>query len=182
MIEPWIIQVLASIVGGGLAGGALTITYNWWSAKQKARAQEQATIASLAGELAHIRRLCDYNARLQGSSIAPFIQFPTTVLLKATFQERHLYPQLRPLQQDLETLVLGIISLNQLMNLRQILLLIPYVPGGKSGPGEADNMRNYVCDLCAGKSQLVGVGPDNFIYLPEFTDSLLKKIEELARE
>jgi hypothetical protein len=178
-MEPWVAQVLASIVGGGLAGGFLTIAYNWWTAQQKARAQEKATVASLVGELGHIRRLCDYNASLQASSIAPFVRFPTTVVLNATFEERHLYPRLSPLQQDLESLVLGVIQVNQWIDLRQSLLLIPYVPGGKSGPGEADNLRNHFCELCAGKSKLEGVGSDNFIYVPAFTDALHRKIKEL---
>ena len=181
-MEPWVIQTLASIIGGGLAGGALTIGYNWWTAKQKSAAQEKATIAALVSELKHIRRLCDFNARIKGPGIALFVRFPTTVSLKATFEERHLYPRLKQLHQDLESLVLGVIQVNQLIDLHKSVLVMPSIPGGLDPrPELCSNTENQIRHLCSGQLKVENVGPENFIVLPTFTDVVLKRLEKLMQ-
>jgi hypothetical protein len=173
-------QALASIIGGGLAGGALTILYNWLTAKQEAIAQEKATIAALAAELAYIRRLCDSNARLQPEHIAPFIKFPTNVIVRTAFQEPHFYPLLDHLRTDLETLTLGIIQVNQLIDFRAVMWNKPTTLGGGNPQDHLDDMRNYICHLCSGKQLIPRVGSDSSIELPSLTDHLIKKIETLG--
>ncbi len=179
-MEPWVYQTLASILGGGLAGGVLTLLYNGIIAKQKANAQEKATIAALATELAYIRRLCDYNASFQREDIAPFIKFPTNVTLRTAFQERHLYPLLHPLQADLETLTLGIIQVNQLIDFRTVMWNKPTTLSGGNPQDYLNGMRNTICHLCSGKQQIFRVGSDSSIELPVLTDDLIKKIETLG--
>ena len=86
--------MIGSFLTGSLAAALVTIGWNWWSAKQGAKAREKAVIASLAGELRRSKALCESNAKLRDHPAPPFIRFPTSVALRATFGERHHFPKL----------------------------------------------------------------------------------------
>ncbi len=179
---PCLIPFMVSIISGGAMGAVLTILYNNELAKQAATAKEKATISALVGELTHVRRLCDYNAKMQAEKIAPFIRFPIAVIHRTVFEERHSYPALAVMQKDLEALALGLMEVNQWINLRELMWTAPQVnslnPQGSTAE-RIDDLRNKICEVCADKQKLEGVGPENFMYLRGFADVVLNKVVRL---
>lgn len=178
MIQPWV-----SLLVSAVTGAILTILYNWWNVRQAAKAKEKGAIAALAGELRRSNLLCDHNANLRQDSTAPLIRFPMTVALDVTFVERHSYPRLASLQKDMEAYTMGIIHINQLIDLHHMLWASPERPSGvsKGAEGRREELRFKIADLCSGKTRLEGVGTENFIFLPTFIDVLLKKISRVIQ-
>lgn len=173
-----VIQWLVPLVGGGLAGSALAILFNLWNAKQIATAKERGMIAALAAELRRSSLLCSHNAKLQAYSIAPFIHFPTIAARNAAFEERHSYPRLASIIQDLEYYTLGVMQVNEMID--QYRLLIPSYDTARHQPTkDRDDLRNQIAAICKGDFKLEGIGPENFLVLPRFIEVVAKKVESL---
>jgi len=174
--------MIGSFLTGSLVAALVTIGWNWWSAKRGAKAREKAVIASLAGELRRSKALCESNAKLRDHPAPPFIRFPTSVALRATFEERHHFPKLAGLQKDLEHYTMGVSHINQMIELHDRLWASTEQAGGVSpgAAGRREHLRRQIADLCAGELKLEGVGPENFIILPTYTQVILKKIQELT--
>jgi len=180
-MQSWISLLISALVGG-LGATIVNIGWSWWNAKRAADARQEGIIASLAGELRRTIALCNRNAGLREDPLGPFIRFPTAVALRVTFEERHSYPRLVGLQKDLEAYTMSVIHVNQLIDLHELLWSSP--ESGKvsvSGQVLRTELQVRIARLCAGERKIEGVGPENFIYLPEFTEHVLHEIERLMR-
>ena len=177
-----VLQLLASMIGGGLAGSGLTAYINAQNAKSISRAKESGTIAALTGELRRAALMCKHNAKLHSDIVAPFIHFPTTAAVNATFEERHSYPRLAHLQQELEWYTLAIIQMNELIDLYRLLLpsVIRQGPATTDTEERRDRVRNDIVSKCNGSGKLEGVGPDDTIVLPTFIEHLLRQVLNLG--
>lgn len=178
MPAPWL-SLLISAVTGGLMGAVANIIYSWSRGKHAARVKEDAMIASLMGELRRSHALCDHNAKLKLESTAPFVRFPTTVALRATFEERHSCPRLGNLHEKLEHYTMALLHINQLMDLHDLLWISPVPATGvdEGAQSRRGKLQHQIAELCAGKRKLEGVGPENFVIFPTFIDHLIKSIE-----
>lgn len=78
---------------------------------------------------------------------------------------------------------MGIIHINQLIDLHHILWASPEQPSGvsKGAEGRREESQFKIADLCSGKTKLEGVGPENSIYMPTFIEVLLKKIYSIIQ-
>lgn len=178
--QSWI-WMLGSFLTGSLAAALVTIGWNWWNAKQIAKAKEQAAIASLAGELRRSIALCEHNAKFKDHPAPPFIRFPTSVALRATFEERHSFPKLATLQDDLEHYTMALSQINQMIDLHDELLpLAARAPSVDGVRLSCEALRRQIADICSGQEKLEGVGPENWLDIPTFTRVVLKEIEELT--
>ena len=180
MTSSWL-SLLVAAVTGGLMGAIVNIVYSWRIDKRTARVKQEATIASLMGELRRNRALCDHNGKLRLESTAPFIRFPTSVALRATFEERHSYPRLRSLHNKLEDYTMALLHINQLMDLHDLLWIspVPQTQVDEGAQSRRGKLQHQIADLCAGQEKLTGVGPENFVVLPSFIDPVIKSIERL---
>jgi hypothetical protein len=180
MPSPWL-SLLISAVTGGLMGAIANILYAWRADRRAARVKQEATIASLMGELRRSRALCDHNAKLKLESTAPFIRFPTTVAVRATFEERHGYPRLRSLHNELEDYTMALLHINQLMDLHDLLWIssVPATGVDEGAQSRRGKLQHQIADLCAGREKLTGVGPENFVVLPPFIGNVMKGIQSL---
>ncbi len=175
-----IIPMLISLIGGGLAGGAYTYWRNARDARQKAQAQETATIASLNAELSYIQRLERYNAGSNGEGDKPFIQFPTTVAVSVTFQQRQLYPKLRGLQDNLASHTLALIHVNQIIDLRHQLFIASRLRSDMNIDAQLSSMRDCIHNICKGETKLGNIGIDNPADLPAITAALLEGLQVIG--
>jgi hypothetical protein len=180
MSSPWL-SLLISAVTGGLMGAIANIVYGWRTDRRAARLKQEATVASLMGELRRSRALCDHNGKLKLESTAPFIRFPTTVAVRATFEERHSYPRLRSLHNELEDYTMALLHINQLMDLHDLLWIssVPATGVDEGAQSRRGKLQHQIADLCAGQEKLTGVGPEDFVVLPSFIDYVMKSIERL---
>lgn len=170
----WIISLLVSAMTGGLTGALANIGWNWWNTRQAARRKEMGTIASLTGELRHTLALCELNTKALEDAPSWFRRFPTAVASRATSEERHDYPRLAAVQDDLKAYTMGVIHMNQLMDLYDHLSSAAdrYVRTEGAPP-----LQHDIGALCAGESRMEGIGSEGFVYLPTFTEQLLAEIE-----
>jgi hypothetical protein len=171
-------QLLISFVGGGLAGSVLTILFNFWNAKRIATAKEKGMIETIAAELRASNLLCAHNAKLQAYSIAPFIHFPTIAACNVAFEERHSYPRLASIIQDIEYYTLGVMQVNEMID-QYRLLIYSYDTSLQQHGKDRDDLRNQIAAICKGDSKLEGTGPENFLILPTFIEVLAKRVESL---
>jgi len=175
------LTLLVSAVSGGLMGSIATIVYTSQRDKGLARRKERATVASLLGELRRNHALCAYNGTLKLESTAAFVRLPTTVALRATFEERHLLPTLTPLQQDCENYAIALLHLNQLMELHDLLWVsvVPATGVDEGAQSRRGSLQHRIADICTGHENLKGVGPDGFITMPSFIQYMIKSIEQM---
>lgn len=177
-IPPWWFSPLAGLVSGGLMGALVNRVFIWRNAQQAEERKEKGIIASLVGELRHARALCDLNAGLPKRAPETFIRLPTAVALRATFEERHSYPRIAELHQDLEAYIMSASHVNQLMELHDLICSSGVWVKGR---GEYDRSMERISSLCAGELKLEGFGPEKFIYLPKFIEHVLSKLERVMQ-
>ena len=175
-----VVQWLVALIGGGLAGSALSILFQTWTARRTSAKRQAAIIETLNGELERGRLLCEYNAKLQSEPIAVFIRFPTIAAVTATFEERHSFPKLAPIIKNLEYYTLSVLQINEMIAHHQLLT------AQTGGPGyhidkHRDDLRNQICGICAGNLDLKGTGPENFIRLPSYISYISSKIQPLRQ-
>ena len=181
MPNPWL-SLFISALTGGLMGAVINVLYQRTAARCNAKAKEQAAIHALAAELRRSRALCDYNANLRQDATGPLIQFPTATAQTVSFAERRHFPRLSRLQDDLVAYTMGLLQINQLIELHHLLWISPEQPSGVSpgAAGRRKQLRMRVADICAGQVRLEGVGPENFIVLPKYIDSLSARLKEVG--
>jgi hypothetical protein len=181
MQTPWL-SLLISAVTGGLMGAIANIAYSARREKALAQAKENATVGSLIGELRRTRALCEYNGKLKTESTTPFVRFPTSVALRATFEERHAYPRLRPLLKQLEDYTMALLHISQLMELHDLLWLssVPATGVDEGAQSRRGRLQHEIADFSSGQQKLKGVGPEGFVVLPSFIDYLAKSIEDTS--
>jgi hypothetical protein len=168
-------------VYGDVAGTKLAIEFEKQQAAESQERIEKGALASLEGELRRSKALCVHNASLKTQSTAPFIHFPTTVAMRITFEERHKYPRLEGLLGDLEAYTMGLLHINQLMDLHDLLWISPVPATGvdEGAQSRRGKLQHQIANLCAGDEELKGIGPENFVVLPSFIDHLLKSVERI---
>ncbi len=174
-IPPWVLQSLASLIGGGLAGASLTIVYNLIKTKIEQDSKGKGVLSALAGEARRCKILCEYNGRMDIGGNPNFISFPITVALSATFEERHAFPKLQAMMKDLEAYTLALLHINQMIELHNSMW--PALDKEFSGTHK-NNLRNQVIGWCKGEKPLEGVGPDNYVVLPNFISQISAKLDE----
>ena len=172
MDQAQIIQVLASLIGGGLAGGCLTIIYNSFSARQRSNAKQSATIAALIGELKLAALICDVNGRVKGHVLPRYTHLPSSVSARVAFAERDLYPLLKPSHSDLELYVLAATHMNEEIDFFSVLLLSPRDIQVVSSDYSTD-----IADYCSGKATLTRFVPNVVVTLPELIAAQIRKLE-----
>ncbi len=172
MNDAQIIQVLVSLIGGGLAGGILTILYNWLSSRLRSGLKQTATIAALRGELGLAALICEVNGRDKGKILPRYTRLPSLVAARVAFAERDLYPLLRPLHSDIELYVLAATHINELINFYFNLLLSP-----RDIQLVAADYTNEIADYCIGKKSLTHLAPNNTLTLPELITAQIRKLE-----
>ena len=178
--QSWV-WMLGSFLTGSLAAAFVTIGWNWWNAQQIAKAKEKAVIASLAGELRRSVALCEYNAKFRHHPVPAFVRFPTGVALAATFEERQSSPKLAPFHEDLEHYTMAVSQINQMIELHD-RLWASTEQANSTSPGAAgrrEHLRHQIADLCSGQEKLEGVGPENWIIVPDSIKVLHKSIKQL---
>src|SRR3989304_3357302 len=176
-----VVQWLLALIGGGLAGSALSILFQIWTSRRTSGNRQDALVETLSGELERGRLLCEYNAKLQSEAIAVFIAFPTIAAVTATFVERHAFPKLAPIIKTLEYYTLSILQINEMIAHYRLLT------GQTGSPGyhvekHRDDLRNQICAICAGNLDLKGTGPENFIRLPAYISLVSSKIQALRAD
>ncbi len=176
-----VVQWLVAIIGGGLAGSALSILFQIWTARRTSGKRQNALVDTLSGELERGRLLCEYNAKLQSEPIAVFIQFPTTAAVAATFEERHAFPKLAPIIKTLEYYTLSVLQINEMIAHYRLLTAQTGAPGYHVDK-HRDDLRNLICGICAGNLDLKGTGPENFIRLPSYINLVSSKIQALRED
>jgi hypothetical protein len=144
------------------------------------RRKQRAVIEALSAELARSRALCDYNASVIEDATGPFVQFPTSTALIVCFAEREKFPRLSSLQGDLVHYYLGLLHINQLIELHHVLWMSPELPKGTTpgASGRRDLLRARIGDICSGKMKLESVGPENFLYLPNFINHIIAQLSK----
>jgi len=179
--NPWLSLLIAAL-SGGLMGAIVNIVYQRQATRSAAKARQQAVIEALSAELRRCQALCGYNAGLKDDSTGPLIQFPTSTALVVSFAERERFPRLSILQNALVHLTLGLIHINQLIELHHLLWMSTKQPSGTTpgAAGRRDQLRLRICDICAGNSRLEGVGPENFIVLPKYIEYVSAKLKDLS--
>ena len=182
MPNQWLSLLVAALTGG-LMGAIINFLYHRRTTRETAEARQQAGIEALTAELKRCRVLYDYNAGLKGDSLGPLIQFPTSTALAISFDEREKFPKLSALQEDLVHYTLGLIHINQLIKLHHLLWISPELATGiKPGAaGRRDQLRLRICDFCSGNLRLEGVGPENFIILPEYIEYVSSKLQDARK-
>jgi len=180
-LETWI-WVVVSFLTGSLTAAIVTVAWDCYKAKRVAEARQKAMIASLAGELRRSKAVCEHNAKLRRDLCPAFIRFPTSAAMSATFEERHSFPKLTGLHQDLEHYTMGVSHINQMIQLHDRLWASAEQPNATSpgARGWREQLRHQIADICSGQDKLEGVGPENFIYVPRFIEHIVKEVEELA--
>ncbi len=176
-----ILQLLASMLGGGLAGSGLTAFLNWRNSRRTAIAKENGAIAALAGEIRRSTLLCQHNAKLRALSTAPFIHFPIIAAVNVAFQERHSYPRLSTLQHELELYVLGITHVNEMIDLYHSMVPAVDAPGHHHLREDRDDLRNQIASICDGTLKLNEIAPESPLVLPTFIEHLSQSVENLRR-
>lgn len=85
------------------------------------------------------------------------------------------YPLLADLLHELEWYTLGIIHVNEMIDIYRLLL----PPAGLSSDAQnrRDDLRNQIAGLCEGRLKLEGVGSENFIILPNFIEAISEKVD-----
>ncbi len=169
-MEPAQAQALISLIGGGLAGGILTIAYNWFNAKQRAQAQERATIAALFSELRCSQCLCGFNTL--GKAPKPFVPLPNIVAERVAFGDRHNYPRLEKFQKAIEQYTLALLQVNQLISLYRLLL----ASGKSENQDVVRRIDGQIVSICQGKPAL-DIGNLN---LPTSIANLISDLEKLS--
>jgi len=86
------------------------------------------------------------------------------------------------LQKDLEAYTMAVFHVNQLIDLHDLLYISPEISSSfsKSAVERRQELQHYIADLCDGKKELEGVGPENFVYLPTFIDVVSKRIDRVT--
>ena len=152
-------------------------TDNRWNSGQIAASRQNGALAALKGELRRNQLLCNYNKSLQGLSTAPFIHFPTVTAIHVTFEERHSYPKLAAVQDKLEHYVLGIIQVNELIDLYHSTMPAVGQSGYHQLKGDRDGLKNKIAAICDGSQKLEGLTTDNAIALPALIEELSSIVE-----
>ena len=174
MNEFQLLQLLAAVLGGGAAGSLLSIFYNVIRDRSKSKFQENSVISSLKGELRRNILLCKYNSRLDVHAYAPFVHFRTDVISRVAFEDNYKYKRLKDCLDELEWYSLSLVHVNELID--DYRLLIPLTE--KQGPNERDNLRNSITSICKG-NKIEGIGPEGFIILDAFMESLSSYLDEV---
>jgi len=171
------LQWLIPLFGGGLAGACVTILFSTWNARRLAGARQSAMIDALRAEVHSTILLCGQNAKLQHSALAPFVHLPSDATRRAAFEERQACPKLGPFQKDLEHYALAVLQINQLID--HYRLISPIRSQVNQAAIERDNLRNAIAAICAGDSNIEGVGPEGFLVFPTFAKSIAKNLERV---
>jgi hypothetical protein len=161
-----ILQPLVSLVGGGLAGGCLTIVFNLFTSRQLAKAKQSATVAALIGELRLAKDICDANGRQE-----TYIHVPTLVATRVTFSEREVYPLLKDVQPDLEQYVLTASWVNEMIDTVRTVLLQP-------GAAVAMNLHSQIRGISTGETKATRVASTDSIALLELIDALISRLSK----
>lgn len=180
IISGFLAYYLAKVYGD-VAGTKLVIDFEKQQAAENQLQIEKGALASLKGELKRSKALCRHNASLKTKSLPPFIRFPTTAALHIAFEERYKYPRLKELFEDVETYTMALIHINQLMELHDLLWIsqVPATGVDEGAQSRRGKLQLQIADLCAGVEKLEGVGPENFVILPQFIDYLENNIRRL---
>jgi hypothetical protein len=178
--NPWLI-LFVSAISGGAVGAVISVIYHWISESITKISRERASINSLIAELKRCKSLCDYNSELKEDPIGPFIQFPVITANEVTFRNRYYYPKLNFVQDDLVHCTMGLLQVNQLIDLHKILWSANEEPRGHfSGASvEREKIRREIAEICAGTKNITKVGPNDFIFLPQYISSVIAKIEKI---
>ena len=174
MTEFQLLQLLAAVLGGGAVGSLLSIFYNFIRDRAQFKVAENGVISALKGELRRNILLCKYNAKLDVHAYAPFVHFRTDVISKVALEDNYKYKRLVGFLDKLEWYSLSLVHVNELIDVYR--LLIPLTE--KQGPNERDNLRNSIASICKG-NKIEGIGPEGFIVLNSFIDSLSSYLEEI---
>lgn len=179
MSDPWISFLIAASTGG-LMGAIINVIYQRWAARSAADAKQRAVIEALSAEIARSRALCDYNASVVEDMTGPFVKFPTSTALLVSFTEREKFPRLASLQGDLVHYSLALLHINQLIELHHVLWMSPELPTGTTpgASGRRDILRARIGDICSGKTRIEGVGPNNFVTLPNYISNVIAQLNK----
>jgi hypothetical protein len=182
MPNPWF-SILVAAFTGGLMGAIVNVLYNYTTTRSAAAAKQQAAIEALAAELKRCRTLCDYNAGLKDDSTGPFIEFPIGTALDVSFEEREKFPKLLGIQENLVHYTLGLMHINQLIELHHLLWTSSEQPTGVNpgAAGRRDKLRLRICDICSGNLHLEGVGPENFISVPKYIELITSQLQNARK-
>jgi hypothetical protein len=179
MANPWI-SFLIAVTTGGLMGAIINVVYQRWSTQSAARAKQQAVIEALSAEINRSRALCDYNAGVMTDITGPFVKFPTTTTMLVSFTEREKFPRLSSIQGELVHYSLALLHINQLIELHHVLWMSPEMPTGSTpgASGRRDILRARIGDICWGKTRIEGVGPNNFVVLPNYINHIIAELNK----
>lgn len=178
--DPWLVLLISALFGG-LMGAVINIIYQRRSEQRLANIRERSAIRELKSEMRCCIAFCDYNAGIKDDPTGPFTQFPTTAALTVTFKESYQYPQLALLHNKLVHYVMGLMKVNQLMELHQVLWMANERPTGSysGASGRRDDLRLKIAAICAGKNKLLGVGPEGFLDLPQYIRHLITEMDKV---
>ncbi len=172
-ILKWLIPILL----GGLGGASITILYNTISSKNKAKEREQAHIMALMGEIERSKLLCDFNSKQQHVTLATFARFPHIAAIKIAFEERHEYPKLKPIINDIGYYALAMLQINGMID-QYILLGTNASYMNKENASLRDDLRNKIAFICDGRDRLEGTGPQGFLIIPSYLNYLTDTVKK----